>query len=140
MKYNLIALACAVLLAVGLSLTVAAGPGTDTDTDTVLDQNDNCVTIPNTTQGDSDLDGYGNRCDADYDNDATVAGSDFIIFKQNFNTSAPTYNEQVDLDCDGSVAGSDFIIFKQSFNAPPGASGLACAGTAPCPATAHGCP
>lgn len=140
MKYNLIALACAVLLAVGLSLTVAAGPGIDTDTDGILDQNDNCVAIQNATQPDSDLDGYGNRCDADFDNDNTVAGSDFIVFKQDFNTNAPTYNEQVDLDCDGSVAGSDFIIFKQVFNAAPGPSGLSCAGTAPCPTGAHGCP
>lgn len=140
MKYNLIALACALLLAAGLSFTVAAGPQQDTDTDGVLDQNDNCVTVPNATQPDSDLDGYGNGCDADYDNDNTVGGTDFITFKTAFNTSAPTYNEQVDSDCDGTVAGTDFIAFKQLFNLAPGASGLLCAGTAPCPATAHGCP
>jgi hypothetical protein len=140
MKYNLIALACALLLAAGLSMTVTAGPAQDADTDGVPDSSDNCKVAPNGTQGDSDLDGYGNACDADFDNSNLVAGNDFIQFQNNFNTSAPTYDEQIDLDCSGLVAGNDFIAFQNLFNQPPGPTDLACAGTAPCPATAHVCP
>jgi hypothetical protein len=141
MKYNLIALACALLLAAGLSLTVTAGPTSDVDSDGVVDALDNCVVDPNATQGDSDLDGYGNPCDSDYDNNLLVAGGDFLTFQTDFNTSAPTYNEQVDQDCNGLVAGGDFLTFQANFNQPPGPSGLSCAGTIPCPvAGAHACP
>lgn len=140
MKYNLIALACALLLAFGLSLTVTAGPAQDADTDGVPDSSDDCVVVPNATQADSDLDGYGNACDADYDQTGVVGTTDFSTFKQAWNTSAPTYNEQVDHDCTGVVGTTDFSTFKQLWNQAPGPSGLACAGTAPCPATAHGCP
>lgn len=141
MKYNLIALACALLLAAGLSLTVTAGPTTDSDTDGVVDPLDNCMYAPNGTQGDSDLDGYGNPCDSDFNNSGLVAGDDFLTFQTDFNTSAPTYNEQVDQNCSGLVAGDDFLTFQNNFNLPPGPSGLACAGTAPCPTVgAHVCP
>ena len=67
-----IALMCALLLAAGLSLTVAAQPLPDTDTDGVPDSQDNCVLQQNASQGDSDLDGYGNVCDGDFDNDGIV--------------------------------------------------------------------
>ena len=136
MKYNLIALACALLLAAGLSLTVTAGPTPDVDTDGVPDSQDNCTLVPNATQGDSDLDGYGNPCDADYDNDGSVTGVDFNLFKVGYGGS----NEVYDHDCDGGVGGTDFNMLKVLYGGPPGASGLGCAGTAPCPVTAHGCP
>ena len=136
MKYNLIALACALLLAAGLSLTVTAGPIPDADTDGVPDTQDNCTLIANATQGDTDLDGYGNICDADYDNDGSVTGVDFGAFKVAY--GGP--DEEYDHDCDGAVAGTDFGIFKTLYGTAPGASGLGCAGTAPCPVTAHGCP
>jgi DMSO reductase family type II enzyme heme b subunit len=140
MKYNLSALACGLLLAVGLSLAATAQPIPDADSDGVPDSQDNCMLQQNAPQGDTDLDGYGNACDGDFDNDGIVFGTDFNLFMQNSNTSAPTYDEQYDLDCDDIVFGTDFNLFKQLFNGPPGPSGLACAGTPPCPATAHPCP
>ena len=140
MKCNLIALVCALLLAAGLSLTVTAQPIPDADTDGVPDSQDNCTLEQNATQGDTDLDGYGNACDADFDNSGLVAGNDFLTFQTAFNTSAPSYDEQIDLDCTGLIAGNDFLAFQQMFNQAPGPSGLACAGTPPCPATAHACP
>lgn len=144
MKYNLIALACALLLAAGLSFTVAAGPQQDQDSDTVLDQVDNCVLVSNTTQGDSDLDGFGNICDADFDQNNAAGVSDFTLLKSAFGGVAPTYNENVDMDCNNAVGVSDFTLLKSLFGTSYGAgqtvSGLSCAGTSPCPATAHGCP
>jgi DMSO reductase family type II enzyme heme b subunit len=140
MKYNLSALACGLLLAVGLSLAATAQPIPDADSDGVPDSQDNCMLQQNAPQGDTDLDGYGNACDGDFDNDGIVFGTDFNLFMQHSNTSAPTYDEQYDLDCDDIVFGTDFNLFKQLFNGPPGPSGLPCAGTPPCPATAHPCP
>jgi hypothetical protein len=129
MKYNLIALACAFLLAAGLSFSVTAGPAQDADTDGVPDSSDDCVVVPNADQADSDQDGYGNKCDADYDNTGLVGTTDFGVFKTAWNTSSPTYNEQTDHDCTGLVGTTDFGIFKSAWNSAPGPSGLACAGT-----------
>lgn len=46
------------------SLIVDAGTCADTDGDGVQDQIDNCPTVPNLTQSDSDADGRGDACDA----------------------------------------------------------------------------
>ena len=126
MKYNLIALACAVLLAAGLSLTVTAGPTEpDTDGDGVCDESDDCTVRSNTSQADSDTDGYGNVCDADYNNDGKVQTIDFITFQVAFTTA---YDEQADHNCDGKVQTIDFITFQTLFGAViPGPTGLACA-------------
>jgi hypothetical protein len=39
------------------------GNGTDTDGDGIDDNCDNCPTVPNPDQTDSDLDGYGDACE-----------------------------------------------------------------------------
>jgi len=129
MKYNLIALACAVLLAAGLSLTVVAGPTEpDTDGDGVCDDADNCDVVPNAGQQDSDQDGYGQMCDADYNNDGKTNLTDFVTFKATFLQNSPTYDEQADHQCDGKVNLTDFVTFKAEFLGAPGTSGQACAG------------
>ena len=38
-----------------------------------------------------------------------------------------------DLNNSGTVTTADFAILRPRLNAPPGPSGLACAGTVPCP-------
>ena len=129
MKYNLIALACAVLLAAGLSLTVIAGPSEpDSDADGVCDDADDCVVASNSNQADSDQDGYGQVCDTDYDNNGKTDLSDFVIFKASYGGAAPTYNEQADHNCDNKIDLSDFVSFKARYGVAPGPSGLACAG------------
>jgi hypothetical protein len=77
-------LGCAVLLAVGLSLGVGAGPIVDTDGDGVIDNLDNCAGLVNSEQCDTDLDGYGNGCDPDFDQSNQVGIPDFATFAAAF--------------------------------------------------------
>ncbi len=108
----------------------------DMDGDLIPDALDNCSEIPNgpneggLNQQDGDMDGYGNACDADFNNSGATDGGDFGVFIGAWNT----FNSSVDLTGDGVVDGADFILFISSFSTLPGPSGLACAGiTIPCP-------
>ncbi len=106
----------------------------DFDGDLVCDSIDNCQLFENgPNQGgldqlDANLDGYGNRCDADFNNDGAINGGDWGALTCCF--SSP--NRTVDLTGDGIVNGADFNAFISLFNTAPGPSGLACAGTIPC--------
>jgi hypothetical protein len=112
------------LFAIGFAMSAAAGSIDDTDLDMIPDVFDNCSAAPNgaapggvcSNQIDSDLDGFGDACDADLDNDGVVAGSDFAALVQVFGDA----DAVADLDCDGVVAGSDFAILVGSFGDPPG--------------------
>jgi hypothetical protein len=110
-----------------------AGWPDDIDRDDIPDSTDNCVISANPQQLDPDLDGYGNRCDADFDQDGDTDqdDTDFLSFNCTGGTPPPV----CDLDEDG-IAGNlaDFGIFASLLGAPPGPSGLACAGTVPCTA------
>ena len=48
----------------------------DTDGDGIDDSADNCVSVSNADQVDTDLDGIGNTCDADDDNDGVIDTQD----------------------------------------------------------------
>lgn len=90
--------------------------GTDTDEDGVIDFFDNCRLHANPSQLDTDADGFGNRCDADFDQDNIVAGTDFGELIRFFNSTSELH----DLDEDGIVAGTDVSILFQLFNKAPG--------------------
>jgi hypothetical protein len=115
----------------------------DLDGDGLLNTSDNCLVTPNaendlSNQIDTDGDGIGNACDADYDNFGKVNLLDFSIFKQaeGMSLGDEAYNPDVDSDGDDTIGDSDFAIFKSLYNKHAGPSGLACAdrtgATAPC--------
>jgi hypothetical protein len=144
MKYNLIALACAVLLAAGLSLTVTAGPTEpDTDSDGIVDQHDNCTLVSNNNQADYDQDGYGQLCDSDFNNDGKIQLTDFITFKALYPVTGLPYAGEIDFNCDGKTQLTDFITFKALYGdglqqVGPGGQACAgpkggCVGNVPCP-------
>jgi hypothetical protein len=110
-----------------------AGLPDDIDRDGALDSNDNCVIAANYQQGDSDLDGYGNRCDGDFDQDGDTDQDDGDFFS--LNCTGGTAPPICDLDESGTTGDlADLMIFASLYGEPPGPSGLACAGTVPCPA------
>ncbi|MEZ4334629.1 MAG: thrombospondin type 3 repeat-containing protein [Myxococcota bacterium] len=128
------------LFAFGFAMSASAGAVVDTDGDLVPDQFDNCSADQNgpnqgSNQVDSDLDGYGNRCDADYDNSLTTTALDFGQFLSTFGTNSLG---ETDHDGSGTITALDFGIFLGKFSGTanggnaPGPSGLACAGTTPC--------
>lgn len=133
MKLKLIMLVS--LFAFGLASMANAGAVADADSDLVPDSFDNCSAAangPNQTnnQVDTDTDGYGNRCDADFNNSNTpVDLTDFNIVLANFGNPATGVT---DMDADGDTDLNDFNLFVAAFGGPPGPSGLACAGTVPC--------
>jgi hypothetical protein len=145
---NLIILGCAVLLALGLSFGSIAGSINDTgDFDGVPNQYDNCDVYPNGPlltdpstplcdgQEDGDLDGYGNPCDYDYNNNGQADLSD--LSQQIDNAFSGSTNPVFDNNCNGQADLADLSAsIDNSFSGTiPGTSGLACAGTIPCVAT-----
>ena len=92
----------------------------DSDADNFLDTMDNCTLVSNPTQCDGDNDGYGNHCDADFNNDLIVNGLDIGLFKAGFGTT----DVVTDLNCDGITNGLDIGLLKVLFGSPPGPSGL----------------
>jgi hypothetical protein len=102
----------------GTAQTLACPPVPDTDGDGVLDNADNCIEIANTDQRDTDSDFFGNRCDADLNQDGLVTVSDFLILRSVLNTA----DDHADLNGDGLVTVSDFLILRSGLNKPPGPS------------------
>lgn len=127
-----------------LAAPALAGSVSDFDGDLVPDAYDNCLTVANgpnevSNQIDCEPDGFGDRCDADYDDNGATTTVDFSIFLQcftsTFTTVTPDVCACVDPDANGSTTTTDFTVFLgyfQNDNAPPGPSGLSCAGTVPC--------
>jgi hypothetical protein len=106
----------------------------DGDGDGVADHDDNCSEIANPSQLDTNLDGYGNACDADYNNDGGVGGPDFVYLGTVFGSSEgqPEFDPDVDMDGDGGIGGPEYVFLGSMFGKPPGPSGLVCAGVPPC--------
>ncbi len=109
---------------------VVAPPAADTDSDGVPDSLDNCINVANgplipdaggNSQLDADGDGYGNICDADFDNSGFVNFADLGAFRTAFGSSDPV----ADMDGSGFVNFADLGLFRNAFGAAPGPSGVA---------------
>ena len=113
------------------TLEVAAGQPDDGIGDCV----DNCTTRDNAAQIDSNGDGYGNVCDADFNDDGVVGLPDLGLMKKVFGFSAPgpPYDPDMDMNSDGAIGLPDLGLLKKGFGLPVGPSGLGCAGSPPCP-------
>jgi len=97
----------------------------DGDGDGVPDASDNCTLVANAAQCDSDGDGYGNRCDGDFNQNLATNAQDYVLLRAQLGepSPAPTYN-QADLNCNGVVNAQDYVMFRGLLGAPPGPSGV----------------
>ncbi len=121
-------LATAMVDASGLALVnqwIRSGLGmgvADRDNDGFADNVDNCKSTANPTQLDSDGDGIGNACDADFNNDGAVNALDLAIFRQAFGsqTGQPNFKPAADLNGDGRINALDLSLFQARFGKPVG--------------------
>jgi streptogramin lyase len=134
-----------------LALTLifnSAALAQDADGDGILDSEDNCLDVANgynevdlaLRQRDTNLDGYGNLCDPDFDDDGTVGMSDYdrLMLHWGKTLGDPEYDAIVDLDGNGGIGMSDYTILLNYWDQVPGPSGLSCAGAIPCIADRDG--
>jgi hypothetical protein len=93
----------------------------DTDGDGVIDSLDNCTLLSNANQRDTNADGYGNRCDPDFNNNGITDSQDGAMLKAAF--GSPGFPDR-DLNGNGIVDSQDGAILKSFFGKKPGPSGL----------------
>lgn len=127
-------------LLIGFPVASFAGLAPDNDGDGIPDVLDKCMLDSRNTTAtcDDDVDGYGNPCDPDFDQNKIINSTDFsTFFVPAFKAGTPT-STGTDLDCNGTVNSTDFsAYFVPKFKgllggAVPGPSGLSCAGTPGC--------
>lgn len=116
----------------GVSYMILA-PTVDTDGDLVVDNIDTCRLVVNTTNIDSNNDGYGNRCDGDLNNNGSTNAQDTTLYRQQLGqpSTSPVFNA-ADINTNGSVNAQDTTLFRGLLGQPPGPSG-ACQNLYPCP-------
>jgi hypothetical protein len=109
---------------------LAGPPPVDTDGDGWIDIEDNCSDVVNPDQDDTDGDGCGNSCDADYNDSGVVNFLDFVPFLAAFGTFDLEKDHTVPMT--GPVTFLDFTFFVGAFGSVPGPSGTT-TGTTACP-------
>ena len=101
--------------------SILIDPDADNDGDGVPDVNDNCTLVPNALQIDADGDGFGNICDADFNNDLVINVVDLGYLRGRFFSN----DALADLNGDGVVNVLDLGLLRQQFFAAPGPAGAA---------------
>ena len=114
----------------GLACAGVASPCEDQDRDGVPDGSDNCRALPNSDQADFDLDGYGNLCDRDLNNNQVVDLPDLLTVLNQLGQPAPPAT--ADINGNAVVDIPDLIEVSAHLGTQAGPSGLACAGSQPC--------
>lgn len=99
------------------------GWAVDNDNDTVDDSTDNCQTVANPTQADTDSDAYGNACDGDFNASNIVDATDFNLFLPDF-TSGTDSGIGSDHNDSGVVDATDYTqhFLPQFARGAPGPS------------------
>lgn len=94
----------------------------DRDGDGFADNVDNCKNTANATQLDSDGDGIGNQCDADFNNDGRVNSLDLAVIQQAFGAKQgdAKFNANADMNGDGRINAIDLGLFQARFGKPVG--------------------
>ncbi|NNF15490.1 MAG: hypothetical protein HKN70_02030, partial [Gammaproteobacteria bacterium] len=100
-----------------LSLDVATS---DSDNDGISDELDNCAYTANPEQVDADMDGFGNMCDGDFNQDMIINFRDVVMMMGAFGTA----DAAIDINTDGVVGHEDIEIFKTMWLSEPGPSGV----------------
>ncbi len=144
-------------LTIAASWSAGDAPGglpQDGDSDRVPDFADRCLTVANPDQKDADGDGFGDKCDADVDQDGMVTDSDIAAFAacagivlntdyihphcgaEGASEGPPTPPDlasairqgqcrAMDLNGDGTVNAADIDTANTQLGLPPGPSGIA---------------
>ncbi|MEL7449436.1 MAG: hypothetical protein AAFN78_09520, partial [Pseudomonadota bacterium] len=86
------------------------------------DDIDNCTEDSNPEQRDTDDDGIGNACDADFDNDCAVNFADLGVLKSQFFQAGDL---DTDMDGDGATNFTDLGLLKGDIFDAPGPSAVA---------------
>jgi hypothetical protein len=102
----------------------------DADGDQVPDSADNCQSQPNPSQLDVDGDGFGNACDADFDDNGISGISDYGTFRSCYGQAVPASAgppadptcAESDMNGDRVVGVADYGLFRSGFGSPPGPS------------------
>ncbi|EAR11054.1 hypothetical protein [Reinekea blandensis] len=102
------------------ALSQAADVAVDSDKDGIADAIDNCVKHSNPIQLDADADGFGNRCDADFNNSGRVDKQD----RQFLLTRLESRDPLTDLDEDGVTTKADLELLDRLMEQPPGPRGF----------------
>jgi hypothetical protein len=98
-------------------LATAAALALDEDGDGVPDDVDNCTVVANPSQIDTDTDGCGNACDADYDQNGVTNATDFLHFRKHYLTTEaqPNWDPNVDMNGDGVIDKLDHALLAGEF-------------------------
>jgi len=108
------------LTSLAMLIATPAAFAADRDLDGVDDREDNCRFVHNPSQIDTDSDGFGNRCDADLNDDGFVSILDFTPFINVFQR----FDGDADFSGDGFVGIPDFAIFLELLGREPGPGAL----------------
>lgn len=108
-------------LNLGVIATGSAIWSLEADGDGLAAIEDNCIVVANAGQQDADVDGIGNQCDADFDQNCFIDFLDLGAMKGAFFGSDPV----IDLNSDGLVDFLDLGILKSLIFQEPGPSGIA---------------